>query len=57
MRVMTRRVDQVFSFGSSGQGVRDVEIPHEVLEKNGFKVERSYAGIPTAVRDVDRASR
>ena len=50
MRVMTQQmVDQVFSFGELGfQEFETSKYLTEVLEKNGFKVERSYAGIPTA---------
>src|SRR6266513_4558868 len=50
MRVMTQQmVDQVFSFGELGfQEFETSKYLTDVLEKNGFKVERSYAGIPTA---------
>src|SRR5476651_269539 len=50
MRVMTQQmVDQVFSFGELGfQEFETSKYLTSVLEKNGFKVERSYAGIPTA---------
>jgi hypothetical protein len=29
-------------------GSRNLEVPDRLLEKNGFKIERGYAGIPTA---------
>ncbi len=50
MRVMTQQmVDQVFSFGELGfQEFETSKYLTSVLEKNGFKVERGYAGIPTA---------
>jgi aminobenzoyl-glutamate utilization protein B len=50
MRVMTQQmVDQVFSFGELGfQEFETSKYLSDVLEKNGFKIERSYAGIPTA---------
>jgi aminobenzoyl-glutamate utilization protein B len=50
MRVMTQQmVDQVFSFGELGfQEFETSKYLTDVLEKNGFKIERSYAGIPTA---------
>src|SRR4029077_18682783 len=50
MRVMTQQmVDQVFSFGELGfQEFETSKYLTDVLEKNGFKAERSYAGIPTA---------
>jgi aminobenzoyl-glutamate utilization protein B len=50
MRVMTQQmVDQVFSFGELGFQEYDTSnYLTGVLEKNGFKLERSYAGIPTA---------
>jgi aminobenzoyl-glutamate utilization protein B len=50
MRVMTQQmVDQVFSFGELGfQEFETSKYLTAVLEKNGFRIERSYAGIPTA---------
>jgi aminobenzoyl-glutamate utilization protein B len=50
MRLMTQQmVDQVFSFGELGfQEFETSKYLTGVLEKNGFKVERSYAGMPTA---------
>src|SRR5262245_28638341 len=50
MRVMTQQmVDQVFSYGELGfQEVETSKFLTGVLEKNGFKIERVYAGIPTA---------
>ena len=50
MRVMTQQmVDQIFSFGELGfQEFETSKYLTDVLEKNGFKVERGYAGIPTA---------
>jgi aminobenzoyl-glutamate utilization protein B len=50
MRVMTQQmVDQVFSFGELGFQEYDTSnYLTGVLEKNGFKLERGYAGIPTA---------
>ena len=50
MRVTTQQmVDQVFSYGELG--FQELETSHYltgILEKNGFKIERGYAGIPTA---------
>src|SRR5712692_3353279 len=50
MRVETQQmVDQVFSFAELGfQEFETSTYLAAVLEKNGFKIERSYAGIPTA---------
>jgi aminobenzoyl-glutamate utilization protein B len=50
MRVMTQQmVDQVFSYGELGfQEFETSKFLSGVLEKNGFKIERQYAGIPTA---------
>jgi len=50
MRVMTQQmVDQVFSYGELGfQEVETSKYLTGVLEKNGFKIERAFAGIPTA---------
>jgi aminobenzoyl-glutamate utilization protein B len=50
MRVMTQQmVDQVFSYGELGfQETETSKYLTGVLEKNGFKIERVYAGIPTA---------
>jgi len=50
MRTETQQmVDQVFSFGELGfQEVETSKYLAGILEKNGFKIERSYAGIPTA---------
>src|SRR5712692_5892550 len=50
MRVDTQQmVDQVFSYGELGfQEFETSNYLTGILEKNGFKVERSYAGIPTA---------
>ena len=42
-------IDQVFSFGELGfQEVETSKYLTGVLEKNGFTIERNYAGIPTA---------
>ena len=42
-------VDQVFSFGELGfQEVETSRYLTEILEKNGFTVQRGFAGIPTA---------
>src|SRR5436190_19610965 len=50
MRVMTQQmVDQVFSYGELGfQEFETSKYLTGLLEKNGFKIERQYAGIPTA---------
>jgi len=50
MRVATQQmVDQVFSFGELGfQEFETSKYLTAILEKNGFKIERGYAGIPTA---------
>ena len=50
MRVQTQQmVDQVFSFAELGfQEFETSKYLTDVLEKNGFKVERGYAGVPTA---------
>src|SRR5262245_14793368 len=50
MRVMTQQmVDQVFSYAELGfQEVETSKYLTGFLEKNGFKIERGYAGIPTA---------
>ena len=50
MRVQTQQmVDQVFSYAELGfQEFETSKYLTEVLEKNGFKVERGYAGVPTA---------
>ena len=50
MRVQTQQmVDQVFSYGELGfQEFETSKYLTDVLEKNGFKVERGYAGVPTA---------
>jgi aminobenzoyl-glutamate utilization protein B len=50
MRVMTQQmVDQVFSFAELGfQEFETSNYLTAILEKNGFKLERGYAGIPTA---------
>src|SRR5262245_20769121 len=50
MRVMTQQmVDQVFSYGELGfQEFETSKYLTNILEKNGFKIERGYAGIPTA---------
>ena len=50
MRLDTQQmVDQVFSFAELGfQEFETSKYLAAVLEKNGFKIERSYAGIPTA---------
>jgi aminobenzoyl-glutamate utilization protein B len=42
-------IDQVFSFAEPGfQEVRTSAYLADILEKNGFKVTRGVAGIPTA---------
>jgi aminobenzoyl-glutamate utilization protein B len=50
MRVMTQQmVDQVFSFAELGfQEFDTSNYLTGILEKDGFKLERGYAGIPTA---------
>src|SRR5262245_61541245 len=50
MRAMTQQmVDQVFSYGELGfQEFETSKYLTGILEKNGFKIERQYAGIPTA---------
>src|SRR5436190_9266132 len=50
MRVMTQQmVDQVFSYGELGfQEIETSRNLTSIIEKNGFKIERGYAGIPTA---------
>ncbi len=50
MRQLTQQmVDQVFSFGELGfQEFETSKYLTGMLEKNGFTVERGYAGIPTA---------
>src|SRR5947208_4771381 len=50
MREFTQQtIDQVFSFGELGfQEVETSRYLTGILEKNGFKVERGIAGIPTA---------
>ena len=50
MKVMTQQmVDQVFSFAEPGfQELETSKYLADILEKNGFKIERGYAGIPTA---------
>src|SRR5258705_11545159 len=50
MKVTTQQmVDQVFSYGELGfQEVETSRYLTAILEKNGFKIERGYAGIPTA---------
>src|SRR5919198_3537221 len=50
MRAMTQQmVDQVFSYAELGfQEVETSRYLTGILEKNGFKIERGYAGIPTA---------
>ena len=47
-------VDQVFSFAEPGfQEIETSKYLTGVLEKNGFTIERNYAGIPDRVgRDV-----
>src|SRR5437016_7503 len=42
-------VDQIFSFAEPGfQGVRTSAYVTDILEKNGLKITRGVAGIPTA---------
>src|SRR5262245_58902087 len=50
MRAMTQQmVDQVLSYGELGfQEFETSKYLTGILEKNGFKIERQYAGIPTA---------
>jgi len=50
MRVQTQQmVDQVFSFAELGfQEFETSKYLTDLLEKNGVKIERSYAGVPTA---------
>jgi len=48
-KMIQEMVDQVFSFGELGmQEVETSKYLTGILEQNGFKVERGYAGIPTA---------
>ena len=48
-KMIQQMVDQVFSFGELGmQEVETSKYLTGILEKNGFKVERGVAGIPTA---------
>jgi aminobenzoyl-glutamate utilization protein B len=48
-KLIQEMVDQVFSFGELGmQEVETSKYLTGILEQNGFKVERGYAGIPTA---------
>ena len=50
MKVFTQQmVDQVFSYGELAfQEVETSRYLTGILEKNGFRIERDYAGIPTA---------
>src|SRR6478672_6646849 len=50
MKVYTQQmVDQVFSYGELAfQEVETSKYLTGILEKNGFRIERDYAGIPTA---------
>src|SRR3954452_12806448 len=50
MKVFTQQmVDQVFSYGELAfQEVETSKYLTGILEKNGFRIERNYAGIPTA---------
>jgi aminobenzoyl-glutamate utilization protein B len=50
MATLTQQiVDQVFSYGELGfQEVETSKYLTALLERNGFKIERGYAGIPTA---------
>src|SRR5437016_5124007 len=50
MKVFTQQmVDQIFSFSELGfQEVETSKYLTGVLEKNGFRIERGVAGIPTA---------
>jgi len=50
MRVFTQQmVDQVFSYGELGfQEIETSKYLTGILEKNGFTVQRGYAGMPTA---------
>jgi aminobenzoyl-glutamate utilization protein B len=50
MQVFTQQtIDSVFSFGELGfQEVETSRYLIEILEKNGFKVEKGVAGVPTA---------
>src|SRR5215475_15263272 len=50
MRVMTQQmVDQVFSYAELGfQETETSRYLTDILQKNGFKIERAYAGMPTA---------
>ena len=48
-KLIQEMVDQVFSFGELGmQETETSKYLTGILEQNGFKVERGYAGIPTA---------
>src|SRR4029453_14942547 len=48
-KMAQQMVDQVFSFGELGmQEIETSKYLSGILEKNGFKVERGVAGIPTA---------
>jgi aminobenzoyl-glutamate utilization protein B len=50
MKVFTQQmVDQVFSYGELAfQEVETSKYLTGILEKNGFRIERDYAGVPTA---------
>src|SRR5262245_13554492 len=50
MREMTQQmVDQVFSYGELGfQEFETSKYLTDILQKNGFRIERAYAGMPTA---------
>jgi aminobenzoyl-glutamate utilization protein B len=50
MRVMTQQmVDQVFSYAELGfQETETSRYLTDILQKNGFRIERAYAGMPTA---------
>src|ERR1700746_3398546 len=50
MRVTTQQmVDQVFSYAELGfQETETSRYLTDILQKNGFKIERAYAGMPTA---------
>lgn len=48
-QLVQQMVDQIFSYGELGfQEVETSKYVTGILEKNGFKVERGVAGIPTA---------
>src|SRR4030081_281751 len=48
-QLVQQMVDQIFSYGELGfQEIETSKYVTGILEKNGFKVERGVAGVPTA---------